>query len=96
MKNIFVLSFLIMLSFFQLNAQIIIDNTAPYDNPTWLVDNVLLGGGITTSNHSYQGDSSQIGWFDAVNTNLGINSGIVMATGDIYALDPIIGGGFLS
>ena len=83
-----------MLSFFQLNAQIIIDNTAPYDNPTWLVDNVLLGGGITTSNHSYQGDSSQIGWFDAVNTNLGINSGIVMATGDIYALDPIIGGGF--
>ena len=83
-----------MLSFSQLNAQIVIDNTAPYDNPTWLVDNVLLGGGITTSNHSYQGDSSQIGWFDAVNTNLGINSGIVMATGDIYALDPIIGGGF--
>ena len=94
MKKIAILSFLIMLSFFQLNAQIIIDNTAPYDDPTWLVDNVLLGGGITTSNHAYQGDSSQIGWFDAVNTNLGINSGIVMATGDIYALDPVLGGGF--
>ena len=94
MKKIAILSFLIMLSFFQLNAQIIIDNTAPYDDPTWLVDNVLLGGGITTSNHAYQGDSSQIGWFDAVNTNLGINSGIVIATGDIYALDPVFGGGF--
>jgi len=95
MKNIFSLSFLIMLSFFQLNAQIIIDNTAPYDNPTWLVDNVLLGGGITTSNHSYQGDSVQIGWFDATNTNLGINSGIVMCTGDIYELDPNVVPGFV-
>jgi len=94
MKNIFSFSFLIILSFVQLNAQIIIDNTAPYDNPTWLVNNVLLGGGITTSNHSYQGDSVQIGWFDASNTNLGIDSGIVMATGDIYALDPLVGGGF--
>ena len=84
-----------MLSFFQLNAQIIIDNTAPYDNPTWLVDNVLLGGGITTSNHSYQGDSVQIGWFDATNTNLGINSGIVMCTGDIYELDPNVVPGFV-
>ena len=89
-----ILLFLLFLYTFSLSAQIIVDNAAPYDDPTWLVDNVLLGGGITASNYSYQGDSSQIGWFDAVNTNLGINSGIVMATGDIYALDPIIGGGF--
>ena len=89
-----ILSFLLFLCTYNLSAQIIVDNTAPYDDPTWLVDNVLLGGGITTSNHAYQGDSSQIGWFDAVNTNLGINSGIVMATGDIYALDPVVGGGF--
>ena len=89
-----ILSFLLFLCAYNLSAQIIIDNNAPYNDPTWLVDNVLLGGGITTSNHAYQGDSSQIGWFDAVNTNLGINSGIVMATGDIYALDPVVGGGF--
>ena len=89
-----ILSFLLFLCAYNLSAQIIVDNNAPYDDPTWLVDNVLLGGGITTSNHAYQGDSSQIGWFDAVNTNLGINSGIVMATGDIYALDPVVGGGF--
>jgi len=89
-----ILSFLLFLCAYNLSAQIIVDNNAPYNDPTWLDDNVLLGGGITTSNHAYQGDSSQIGWFDAVNTNLGINSGIVMATGDIYALDPVFGGGF--
>jgi len=94
MKKISLFFSLIILSFFQLNAQIIIDNTAPYDNPAWMVDNVLLGGGVTTSNIVYQGDSAQIGWFDAVNTNLGINNGIVMCTGDVYALDPINGGGF--
>jgi hypothetical protein len=94
MKKSSLFLLLIIISLFNLNAQIVIDNTAPYDNPTWLVDNVLLGGGITTSNHAYQGDSAQIGWFNAVNTNLGINSGIVLCTGDVYALDPVNGGGF--
>ena len=88
-----ILSFLLFLCAYNLSAQIIVDNNAPYNDPTWLVDNVLLGGGITASNHAYQGDSSQIGWFDAVNTNLGINSGIVMATGNVYALDPLVVGG---
>ena len=96
MKN----NLLIFLSFFilaEMQAQIIIDNTPPYDDPTWLVNNVLLGGGVVASNHSYQGEAVQIGWFDAVNTNLGINNGIVMCTGDIYALDPVnVGaGGFI-
>ncbi len=71
-----------------ISAQIVIDNNTPYDAPAWLVDNILLGGGVTASNIIYQGDSSQIGWFDAVNTNLGIDSGIVLCTGDVYALDP--------
>ena len=89
-----ILSFLLFLYTYSLSAQIIVDNNAPYDDPTWLVDNVLLGGGITASNYSYQGDSSQIGWFDAVNTNLGLDSGIVLCTGDIYSLDPINGSTF--
>ena len=91
MKNllIIVISFC---AFFNLNAQIVIDNTTPYDNPIWLVNNILLGGGVTTSNVTYQGETVQIGWFDAINTNLGIDSGIVMCTGDIYALYPINAG----
>ena len=89
------LNILLVLLFSSLVAksQIVIDNNPPYDNPTWLVDNILLGGGVVASNHAYQGDVAQIGWFNAVNTNLGIDSGIVMCTGDIYALDPAVGGG---
>ena len=85
---------LCFISTFLLKAQIVIDNNSPYDNTTWLVDNILLGGGITASNHAYQGEPVQIGWFNAVNTTLGIDSGIVMSTGDIYSLDPVIGGSF--
>jgi hypothetical protein len=85
---------LLSLSVFNAKSQIVVDNTTPYDNPTWLVENILLGGGVTASNIVFQGEPSQIGWFDAVNTNLGIDSGIVMCTGDIYALDPVNGGGF--
>mgnify|MGYP001261002840 CR=1 FL=1 len=59
-----------------LSAQILIDNTPPYNNPNWLVDNILLGGGIVASNHAFQGDPVQIGWFNALNTTLGIDSGI--------------------
>tara|TARA_A100001037_G_C15149995_1_gene638530 strand:+ start:2072 stop:4132 length:2061 start_codon:yes stop_codon:yes gene_type:complete len=79
---------LLFLKIHYVNAQIVINNNAPYDSPTWLVDNVLLGGGIVASNHSFEGDSVQIGWFNASQTNLGIDSGIVLATGDIYELDP--------
>jgi len=87
MKN----NLLIFLSFFilaEIQAQIIIDNNPPYDDPTWLVNNILLGGGVTTSNVTYQGDSCQIGFFNAINTSLGIDSGIVMCTGDVNDLDP--------
>jgi gliding motility-associated-like protein len=88
------LNILLVLLFSSLmtKSQIVIDNNAPYDNPTWLVDNILLGGGVVAFNHAYQGDVAQIGWFNAINTNLGIDSGIVMCTGDIYALDPINNG----
>ena len=64
------------------------DVNSPYDSPVYLIDNVLLGGGVTASNHNYQGDSVQIAFFDATNTSLGINTGIVMATGEVSVLDP--------
>ena len=83
------LLFLISIFFFlNVQSQIVIDNSAPYDSPIFLVDSVLLGGGVTAANHLFQGASSQIGFFNAINTSLGIDSGIVMSTGDIYSLDP--------
>ena len=63
-------------------SQIIVDNTTPFDNPQFLVDDILLGGGVVSSNITYQGDSCQIGFFNAMNTPLGIDSGILLCTGD--------------
>ena len=51
------------------------------------VQNVLVGAGVTISNVQYNGGSAnvtidQVGSFNAVNSNIGINNGLVMATGD--------------
>ena len=88
MKKIISITSVFLLLFQYSFAQIIIDKTSPYNSPAWLIDNILLGGGIVASNHSYQGDSMQIGFFNAIVSNLGLDSGIVMATGDIDLLDP--------
>lgn len=77
-------------------AQMTVDNAAPYDNAAYLVDNVLLGGGVVASNHSFQGDPLQIGYFDGSNTNLGLNGGVVLATGDIVELVPDGLAGFIT
>ena len=45
-----------------------------------------------SSNHTFQGDAIQIGYFNAVNTNLNMDSGIVISTGDINSLDPNFNG----
>ena len=84
-------NWILIFSLFVYNSysQITVDLSPPYDSPVHLIDNVLLGGGVTASNHNYQGDSIQIGYFDATNTSLGINTGIVMATGEVSVLDPL-------
>ena len=86
MRNYFFIFFI----FFSLTSysQILVDLNSPHDSPIYLIDNVLLGGGVTASNHNYQGDSVQIAFFNATNTSLGINTGIVMATGEVSVLDP--------
>tara|TARA_B110000908_G_C10235009_1_gene442791 strand:- start:114 stop:2180 length:2067 start_codon:yes stop_codon:yes gene_type:complete len=91
--NKFIVLLLLLFSCLIAESQITVNNNPPYNNTTWLIDNVLLGGGVTASNHTYQGNPVQIGWFNAVNTNLGIDSGIVMCTGDIQELVPFGGGG---
>ena len=82
--------FLIIVYIFSnaLFAQIIINNDSPNDSPIFLVDNILLGSGVEAFGHQYMGDSIQIGFFDGSTSNLGLNSGIVMSTGDIAILDP--------
>jgi len=84
MKKLFLL--ISLFSFFNVQSQIVLDNSFPYDNPTYLIDSVLLGGGIVVSNHSFIGDPSQIGFFNGINSNLGIDSGIVLSSGSVLDL----------
>lgn len=58
--------------------------TTNTSSPNSLVQNVLLGPGVTVSNIQYNGVNTAIGSFNATGTNLGITSGIVMTTGTIY------------
>ncbi len=73
-------------------SQIQVNNSSPFNTAVSLVDNILLGGGVSSANHSFMGDAIQIGFFNALNTNLNMDSGIVMSTGDINALDPNFSG----
>ena len=79
---------LVLCTYFNSMSQIVISNNSPYNNIVYLVDSLLLGNGVVATNHSYQGDPMQIGFFDAYNTSINFDSGVVFGTGDINLLDP--------
>lgn len=54
-------------------------------NPATLVQNTLLGPGVTVSNINYQGVPQSIGYFNGANTNIGLDEGIIITTGTIAA-----------
>lgn len=66
-------------------SQLVTDNTM---TPQQLVNDVLIGGGVTASNIQFTGDANAIGYFDATNANVGIGSGIIMTTGTILDNPP--------
>jgi len=57
--------------------------TVSQQNASTLVQNVLVGSGVTVSNISFQGAASMIGSFDGSSSNIGFSSGIIMSTGKI-------------
>jgi gliding motility-associated-like protein len=77
-------------------AQLTVSNAL---TPAQLVQNVLLGGGVTASNITFNGaagnaTNTQIGSFDGSSSIIGLASGIIMASGDIQvALGPNDAGG---
>jgi len=83
---------LIVMSSLSSEAQMVIDNTL---TPTQLVEDVLLGQGVTVSNITYTGGTEQIGYFNAANANFPIEEGIVMSSGDVTDV-PGAGGTFAS
>lgn len=62
------------------SAQLSVDNSI---GPNEAVENVLLGEGIAVSGITFSGDQNQIGTFDATLANIGIQSGIMLGTGDV-------------
>ena len=57
--------------------------TVSQQNAVNLVQNVLVGSGVTVSSISFQGAASMIGSFDGSSSNIGLSSGIIMSTGRI-------------
>jgi hypothetical protein len=53
------------------------------------VQNILLGPGVTASNITFSGNASQLGSFIGTNCYLGLDSGVIMASGGVFgALGP--------
>ncbi|MCF8296308.1 MAG: choice-of-anchor L domain-containing protein [Saprospiraceae bacterium] len=63
-------------------SQLIVNNTM---TPAQLVQNILVGQGITVSNVTYSGALSAIGSFStgATPTNIGFPSGVILASGNV-------------
>jgi large repetitive protein len=70
--------------------QVIPGGTAPYNPPTNLIQNVLIGAGVTlVGTPTFAGTNAQVGYFDGSATNIGLASGIIMSTGPaVRAIGP--------
>jgi gliding motility-associated-like protein len=62
------------------NAQL---STNSNVSANFLVQNTLLGGGVSATNVSYNGDVDAMGSFIGSNCNIGLNSGVIMTTGTV-------------
>jgi gliding motility-associated-like protein len=86
--SVFLLFFLVNLN--KTQAQLEVQNQPVQD----LVQNVLLGQGVTATNITFTGNVSQFGTFNGVNSNIGLNNGVLMTTGGLtVALGPNNQGG---
>ena len=72
-----------------LKAQLV---TSTAMGPAALVEDVLVGDGVTVSGISYTGDPNAIGSFDGSATNVGLESGIILTTGTVNNETGGIGG----
>lgn len=59
-------------------GQLQVDNTTTVEEAL----QILLGPGVVVSNVTFSGDLNQIGSFTGVGSNLGMDGGIILATGD--------------
>ena len=75
-------------------AQLVVNGAAPYNDPVHLVNNVLLGQGVVATNITYTGFPQAIGFFNGMNSNIGLDSGVLITSGTIQnAVGPNNAGG---
>lgn len=86
MKKITTILILLTLSFCGfVNAQITVQTGQAASS---LVQNVLIGNGVSAFNVTFSGDPNQIGSFNAAGSNIALPTGIVMSSGDVSTLVP--------
>lgn len=76
----------ISLSIQQLNAQLTVNVGGM--TAQQMVQNVLIGNGVSASNITFSGNATQIGTFNATGSNIALPTGIVMSSGDVTTLIP--------
>jgi gliding motility-associated-like protein len=70
----------------QAMSQLTVNNSL---TPQQLVQNVLLGPGVTVSNVTFTGAANSMGQFSGTNSNVGLPGGVLITCGDIiYAPGP--------
>lgn len=81
---------MLLLGITRMPAQLVVTNTM---TPQQLVENVLLGGGVTAFNVTYNGVPSPAtaqqtaGSFTATSSNLGLAAGVILSTGYVTNVD---------
>ena len=65
---------------FPLFGQLVVNSGIP---PTTLVNNYLLSGGVNASNIVFNGPNISIGYFDGSASNINLDEGIIIATGNV-------------
>lgn len=72
------------------HGQLVVDTTL---TPEQLVSQVLIGSGVTSSNVTFQGNVVQRGdFFDGETTNLGLEDGVILTSGNIFDIPDECGG----
>ena len=68
-------------------GQLVVENAQSVE---WYVQNILLGSGVTVSNVTFNGqpgnlNNTQCGYFNSANSNAGLESGVIIGSGDVQA-----------
>lgn len=71
----------------QANAQLTTTRAGSYASINYLVNNVLLGNGVTATNITYQGIDTSFGFFLGKSSNIGMDSGLIITNGTITLAD---------